>query len=440
MYIKFVSIREDVRSSYWFVPTLMALAAVMIALVTLGIDHRAPRGFGERFGLIWGGGAEGARGLLTTIAGSTITVASVIFSIAVVAFAQAATQHGPHILRNFMRDTGNQIVLGSFVATFIYNILVLRTIQTGTGMDFVPNISITVGVLLSLASLGVLIFFIHHATVSIQATEIAANIAKHLSKTIDEEFLEIIGSEPREHAPHAELKKVHDRFEREAASVVASRSGYLQAIDANRLMKIASQHDLVLLLGYRPGLFIIRSTPLVWALPPERLNPRLEKSIRNSFVIGNQRTYTQDAEFAIHQLVEISLRALSPAVNDPFTAIICIDWLGDALSRMAEREFPSRYRYDQDNRLRVITYRPFTFIGMVNAAVDQIRQFANGHVAVRIHLLETLANVIAHTRNSDDRLAVIRQAKMIERQSNDDIPEREDLRDIDERYRELMEV
>jgi uncharacterized membrane protein len=418
----------------------MSFSAVLLSVTTLIIDRQVRYEFGDQVGIIWGGGADGARALLSTIAGSTITVAGVIFSIAVVAFAQAATQHGPHILRNFMRDTGNQVVLGTFVSTYIYTILVLRTIRSGEGLDFVPNISVTISVLLSLASLGVLIFFIHHATVSIQAPEIAAHISKHLSKSIEETLPEIIGAAPREHDPHAELKDIHQRFEREALSVGAVRSGYLEAIDEKQLIEIASRCDLVLLLGYRPGLFIIRSTPLVWVLPPGRMTTRLAKKIRNTFVIGNQRTYTQDIEFAIHQLVEIALRALSPAINDPFTAITCIDWLGDALSRMAEKEFPTRYRYDAGGQLRMITYHPFTFTGMVNAAFDQIRQCADGHVAVRIHLLETLAAVAEHTRTPEDKQAIIRQAKMIEQQSSNAVPEREDMRDIEERYRALTEV
>ncbi len=441
MDIRLMSIWERLRASYWFVPSLMAGAAVLMSFGTLYLDQRVvDHDFGAEIELVWGGGAVGARQLLTTIAGSMITVAGVTFSIAVVAFAQTATQHGPHILRTFMRDTGNQIVLGTFVSTFIYNILVLRSIRSGNDLDFVPNISITLCILLALASMGVLIYFIHHATVAIQPPEIAAHVAKHLSRTIEEVLPENSGTDSRVQILHAETENIHDRFENEGEPVPALKSGYLEAIDDRRLLEIAVRRDIMLLLGFRPGLFIIENAPLLWVLPPGRLNPEFQKKIRNAFVIGKQRTYTQDIEFAVNQLVEISLRALSPAVNDPFTAIACIDWLGDALSRIAEREFPSRYRYDQNNRLRVISYRPFSFIGMVNTAVDQLRQFANGHVAVRVRLLEMLATVAVHTRNSADRLAIIRQAKMIERESREAISEREDILDIEERYRELMEL
>lgn len=441
MNIKVLSIWERVRTSYWFVPTLMAVASILLAIATLLIDSRwVESGFSSQVGLVWGGGGAGARELLSTIAGSMITVAGVIFSIAVVAFMQASIQHGPHILRNSMRDRGNQVVLGTFIATFIYSILVLRTIRIGDELEFIPNISITVSVILALASIGVLIYFIHHATVSIQAPEIVSHVAKQLLKTVEEVFPANTERSPREHPHHEELERIHERFEREAVIVSAPRSGYLEAIDDRALMKLAVERGLVLLLEYRPGLFIGHESALVRVLPPDRMDRKLEKRLRKAFVIGLQRSYTQDVEFAVHQLVEIGLRALSPAVNDPFTTIICIDWLGAGLSRMAEREFPSRYRFDRNGNLRVITARPFTFAGMVDAAMNQLRQFSDKHVSIRIHLLETIAAVMAHTRTEEDRQALLRQAAMIERESHPNTPARDDLRDIEDQYREVISL
>ncbi len=441
MNIRIVSIWENIRSSYWFVPALMAILSVILAVVTLLVDrHWVESGFSSQVGLIWGGGADGARELLSTIAGSMITVAGVIFSIAVVAFMQASVQHGPHILRNFMRDKGNQIVLGTFISTYVYSILVLRTIRTGDELEFIPNISVTVSVVLSLASIGVLIYFIHHAAVSIQAPEIASDVAKHLFHAIQNVFPGNIGSDPEKDMSMDDQERIREQFEHDAVAITAPESGYLDAVDERKLMRLATEYNLLLRIEYRPGLFVTRESPLVRVHPGARVNPKLEKKLRNSFIIERQRTYTQDVEFAVYQLVEIAVRALSPGVNDPFTAIICIDWLGAGLSRMAEMEFPSEYRFDRSGTLRVVIKRPFTFAGMVDASFNQIRQFADGHVSVRIRLMETIAAVAARTRKEEDRQALLRQASMIERLSKPSTPERDDLREIEDRYRELLTV
>lgn len=160
---------EDIRSSFWFVPTLMAAASAVLAMCNIYLDHTLPESWRGN-GWIYSGGAEGARAVLSVIASSMITVAGVVFSITIVALTLASSQFGPRLLRTFMRDTANQVVLGTFIATFLYCLLVLRTIRGLDEREFVPHLSVTVGVLLGVASLGVLIYFIHHVSVSIQAS------------------------------------------------------------------------------------------------------------------------------------------------------------------------------------------------------------------------------------------------------------------------------
>ncbi|HAJ59616.1 MAG TPA: DUF2254 domain-containing protein, partial [Cyanobacteria bacterium UBA8543] len=179
-------------------------------------------------------------------------------------------------------------------------------------------------------------------------------------------------------------------FDREASPILATSSGYLQAIDNDKLMKIAQSKDLLVRLKHRPGKFVVQGSELVRVWPGERVNKTLSQQLNEAFILGKQRTEQQDVEFCVNQLVEVAIRAISPAVNDPFTAIRCIDQLSAGLCRLAEREFPSPYRYDDDNNLRVIA-DPVTFAKLTDDAFNQIRQYSKPDVAVRIRMLEAIA-------------------------------------------------
>lgn len=169
---------ESLRTSYWFVPTLMTAGGVALSFASVHLDERVNYKWVRTVGWIWAGGAEGARQVLSTIAGSMITVAGVAFSITIVALTLASNQFGPRLLRNFVRDAGNQIVLGTFIATFVYCLLVLRTVRGEDDTEFVPYVSVTLGVAFALTSLGVLIYFIHHVAISIQAENLIASVAR----------------------------------------------------------------------------------------------------------------------------------------------------------------------------------------------------------------------------------------------------------------------
>ncbi|HEU18598.1 MAG TPA: DUF2254 domain-containing protein [Deltaproteobacteria bacterium] len=221
--------------------------------------------------------------------------------------------------------------------------------------------------------------------------------------------------------------------------IAASKSGYIQAIDSDNLLNITEEYDFRIHLPFRPGEFIVAGSTLAVVESAEVVNDDLAEQIVNSFIIGQQRTPEQDIEFAIHQLVEVALRALSPGINDPFTAIACIDRLGSALCCLTDRAFPLPYRYDAEGRLRVIV-KPLTFEGVVNAAFDQIRQYGCTSVAVTIRLLESLKAIAGRARNSEQRQAILRQADMIVRASQESITEKNDRDDVQQRYQDLIEA
>lgn len=225
-------------------------------------------------------------------------------------------------------------------------------------------------------------------------------------------------------------------FDSEAYPVRAMGSGYLQEVDNERLIQIAKSKDLLLGLNHHPGKFVVQGSDLVKIWPGERVTEKLTRQLNNAFILGRERTEQQDIEFPINQLVEIAIRAISPAVNDPFTAIRCIDRLSEGLSHLAERAIPSAYRYDDDHNLRVIT-NPVTFAGLTDAAFN-LRQYGRSDVAVLICLLEAIAVIATHTYRQKDRAALLHHAHMIKGTSHEGVTEECDRKDIEERYQAVV--
>ncbi|MEH2323665.1 MAG: DUF2254 domain-containing protein [Nostoc sp.] len=432
-----IKLREGLRSSYWFVPLLITGAAIALAFFMLRLDLTGKSELMEKSGLkIYTGGADSALTLLSTIASSMITVAGTVFSVTLVALTLASQQFGPRVLRNFMQDIKFQFVLGTFIATFIYCLLVLWSVHTDGKQAFIPKISIAVAILLAMASIAVLIYFIHHASTSIHAWHIIREISDELESNIDYVFSENLGNSHPNHKGQL-VEEIARDFEQKAYPILATGSGYIRAIDYDCLMKIAKSKDLVLHLKQRPGKFIVRGSKLVRVFPFERGNQKLTKQMNQAFILGRERTAFQDVEFSIKQLVEIAIRAISPAVNDPFTAIRCIDQLSVALCRLTQGEFPSAYCYDDNDQLRLIADQ-VTFAGLVDDAFHQIRQYARQEVAVTIRLLEAIATIAEYTHNKNNHAALLRHANMIRRGSQD-LLEKLDREDVEFRYQVVLQ-
>jgi uncharacterized membrane protein len=438
---KFANIYEKLRASYWFLPSVMAIMAGALAFILVKLDLA-----NEQRGLIdlsWISltGAAGARAILSTVASSMITVTGIVFSITIVTLSLASQQFGPRLLQNFMRDRGNQFVLGTVTSTYLFCLLVMRTVSDGPASRFVPHLSILVAVLLAILCVGVLIYFIHHVAESIQVTNVIAAVSRELAAEIHRRFpkkiSEAVGERETEYALEVLLP---EGFNDQIRPVPALSSGYLQAVDLPGLLKLAEDRDLVIRIGHRVGHFIVAGAPLVEVWPGEAANSEeLAKSVNGFFITGHKRSQEQDLEFLINELVEIAARALSPGVNDPFTAISCINHLGVSLCDLAQRIFPPVLKKDGENRLRIIAY-PTTFDRIVDAAFNQIRQYGRTHAAVTIRLLESIRVVLPFTRYPEQREVLLRQAAMIERGSHDGLPEEGDRRDVHERYLAIFQT
>ncbi|MGE4218031.1 MAG: DUF2254 domain-containing protein [Alphaproteobacteria bacterium] len=341
---------ERVRASFWFLPAGMAAGAILLAFLTVALDARIGGDALRRFGWLYTFGPEGARALLSAIASSMITVAAVTFSITMLTLQLASSQFGPRLLRNFMRDRGTQLVLGTFIATFAYCLLVLRTVRGTEDAHFVPHLAVMAGMVMALASIAVLIFFVHHVASSIRIETLLARLSAETLAAVDRLYPARMGK-----APSAGSHALPPDFETAHRAVPAGRGGYVERILVGSLVEIAAEFDLVLRIAARPGVFVKTSDALLLAYPASRVSDEIAARLASALAIGSERTPEQDLEFSLRRIVEIAQRALSPGVNDPTTALYCLDRIGEALARLAERDLPSPHRADDAGRLRVVT-------------------------------------------------------------------------------------
>ncbi|MDF2254734.1 DUF2254 domain-containing protein [Streptantibioticus ferralitis] len=422
--------REALRTNLWLVPTVEVALATGLFLGTWALDWAAYRGSLELPSWVISGTADAARQILAAIAAALITVVGVVFSIMIVTLTLASTQFGPRMLRTFIRDRTTQLTLGTFVATFVYAILALVAISPGPHGDFVPHLSITVCMALVLTDLAVLIYFIHHITTSIQLPHVIASIAADLSEAIETGAGEPEWAGGVERGPSA--AELHARLDDCGGPVLAPASGYLQFVRHRTLVHIATELQAVIRLENRPGHFLVQGHQLATVWPPEAA-PEVARTFAQAHITGPARTLTQDIAFAVDQLVEIAIRALSPAVNDTFTALTCIDWLGEGLCRIAARWQPNPVHRDEAGYIRVMAV-PVGYERLVQRAFEKIRQAGRGMPAILIRQLDALAEIMTETTSPEQRQVLVSQAEMIERVSTESVPEQADREDVHRRY------
>jgi uncharacterized membrane protein len=425
--------REALRTNLWVVPTIEVVIAVGLYFATHALDKAAFSGGITLPSWMQFGTADAARQILTSLAAAVITVVGIVFSITIVTLTLASTQFGPRMLRNFIRDRGTQFTLGTFVATFVYATLVLISIGPASpGRDFVPHLSITVAVGLVTLSMAVLIYFIHHIAVSIQLPQVIASIARDLSRAID--------AESSDEGPSAEagpsVSELLRRMTDSGGTVPAPASGYLQFIQHEKLIALAARKGAVIRLLHRPGHFVVEGHPLARVWPPGAADA-VSEALRVAHITGSNRTLAQDLAFAVDQLVEIAIRALSPAVNDTFTALTCIDWLGESLCKVTTRWRPVRVHRDGHGYVRVITAH-VSYARLIERAFEKIRQAGRGMPAVLIRQLEALAKVIDHTTTEQQRELVLEQAALILEDSQQSVPQASDRAAVQRAYDDVV--
>lgn len=341
---------QALRASFWLVPALVVLASMLAAVLLVEVDAWKPSELAAWSPRLFGASADGSRSMLSAIATSMVTVAGVVFSITIVALSLASSQYSPRVLRNFMRDRPTQWVLGVFVGIFAYCLVVLRTIRSSDEVAFIPSLAVLAGMAYAFAGIALLIFFIHHVARSIQASSIVQRIAHDTSAAIDHLFPEEIGVGAARANGIAPLPAAW-------TAVDALSSGYVVSVDGERLMDFAVGSGRVVRLRPAVGDFVAQGSVLLEASGSVDLDAKRQRQLHDTVVLGHQRTVEQDAAFGLQQLVDVAVKALSPGINDPTTACMCVDQLGALLARLAARRLPQAERV-QDGVLRVIAPSP----------------------------------------------------------------------------------
>lgn len=413
----------SMRDTLWPIPAAMTTAAVLLALLLIQLDEHVLVSNGEHRWWLFSGGSAGARGVLSTIAGTSMTIATMAFSITIVALQLGSSQFSPRILRGFTGDRGNQVVLGIFVATFAYSLVVLRVVRTETDdqRTFVPGTAVTVALVFAFVMIGALIYFFHHATRGIQAPVIIDRAVQDTRGLIEREI------DRREAMTfHAIMPESVAEPER----IAACSAGSIQKIDLGTLTRVACDSGGVIRVWFEEGDHVLSGETLAsfWMTEESEEAPRARQdeqgsreqretgreqraeAVRSAFFLGPERTLEHDVDLGFRQVSDIALKALSPGINDPTTAIACIDRLGELLALTMDLRTGTYALHDDEERPRVlIDFDGFeVYLGI---AFDQIRHYGAGDATVMLHLLETLNKLSRKTDEALSRRALIAMAE-----------------------------
>ena len=432
MQVWLINLWDSYRTSLWFIPSLLIALAVVLGFVLPEIDSTVSSEVPDWLKT----SGSTAKSMLGALSSAMFATAGIVFSATAVTLSITASQLGPRLLRTFMGQPIAQLTVGCSLATCVYSLLLMRKVDDYDGEFFVPHLSVIFAMAMALGTLCIVVYFIHYVAQSIQPSNVVATVAGELEQTIERLYPERIGHGDEEKSHH----DLDDRIEslREGEPVLATSAGYVVALDGSGLLKAAKNADAAILLNVRPGDFVARGATLAWISPADCAEKTLAKTICNAVLLENRRTPRQDVECAVNDLVEIAVRALSPGINDPFTALVCVDRLGAAVSHLAQRGVPSPLRFDDDEQLRVVA-RPYTFHGVINAAFDQIRQYGASSAAVNVRLIEALIRVAESTDREEDRADVLRQAEMIVEAASKELACEGDIADVQERYQLLLQ-
>ncbi|MFN2261698.1 MAG: DUF2254 domain-containing protein [Psychroflexus sp.] len=420
---------DELTNSFWFIPMLIIVAALGLASTSIYLDQIIDFENVDYFKYFVTESADSARSVLSTISTAMIGVAGTVFSITLVALTLASSQFGSRLLRNFMHERLNQVVLGIYVSTYLYCLIILNVVKDNDGLLFIPSLSILIAIFAAVANIVLLIIFIHHISVSIQADKVISDISESLTKNVESIFSEAIDEDSISHS-FEDVDGIIEDYSKHT-EVNCPKSGYLQYIDNEALLNFAIKNNFLIITSHRPGNYLVKGEKLYDIYANTDFENKPISILKSNFIIGKSRSPQQDAEHAIHQMVEIACRALSPGVNDPYTAITCIDNLTSTMCYLTKVKFPNKHRYDEDENLRYVS-RPLTYEGMLNASFLQIRQFAKGSPAVVIRLMEAMITIYQFTKFSIHREIVCKHAKMIlnlAESSFEDIHDLDDLKD-----------
>jgi uncharacterized membrane protein len=408
----------DLHTGLLFRPVIITIALSVLAgfLVVFHEKYFATSTLEHLWPFVFAGDMAAAQVVLSTLSSSMITVVSIIYSILVMALTLASMQFSPRILHEFMRDRTSQNMLGIFIGTFIYCLITLRSLSEKMHLSTV-HLATSLAIFLALFAFCYLIYFIHHISQLIQINYIVDIIADQTDEVIDSDYPEKLEERGCGYAGQEDDEYRWNEPPQDSSDILASRSGYVQLIDEKSLSECAQHHQVALYLKHAPGEFVIEGTPLVIIHPAGHLTEEVKETCLKAFDLGPVRTMQQDIEFGIRQIVDVALKAISPAVNDPTTACTCIDHLARVISRLASRRIRTWHMTFSKQTGASLHMRRTTFRSALDLAFSQIRQYGKGDPAVLGAMMKALAGISNVTRCSAYRSSLQEHATMILKES-----------------------
>jgi uncharacterized membrane protein len=418
--LRLAALRESLQSSLWLFPSVGVLVGIAAAWVLGGLGDT-----GTSLPFVFLGSADSARSILSTIAGSTMTVTSLTFSLTVVALQVASGQFTPRLMRTFLSDRGNQAVLAVFLGTFAYSLVLLQGVQAASDriQRSIPAIGVTVAVAAAMVSVAALVYFIHHLTVQLRVDKVMQHVAEDTIAVVEATFEPaIVDDEPPEDVP------VPD----DAVRVTAPSSGYLTGIAVDQLVRAAGKVGASVRLRPSPGQWVVQDTTLAWVWWPaeepgddrdgddpdrdadagrdRERHDRARRLVRSHLHIADSRTLEADPSFGIRQLVDIAIRALSPGINDPTTAVEAVRQTSRILVVLGHRDLGTiRRRADGGS---VVLPRP-DFAAHLRLACDQVLRYGRGEPAVVGALAEMLWDLAETCEGHHRRDAIRAEARLL---------------------------
>jgi len=397
---------EYLRNCFWVIPGVLIALSIVVAILNLWIDSRlVPELRWQYQDWLHLTEIDNIRSLLSTTAAAILGVAGVSFSITIASLTLASQQFGPRLIRTFMRDRFTQTVLGFFVATFLYCMLTMLSSN-----QYIPISTLFTVLLLTITDLILLVLFIHHISVSIQVDSVITEVANEMFFRADSLFTAQAGTPAEDESAAVSMFKTH--FDESAISTLSERDGYITYIDYDSLLKMAQEQQLLIQVLHRAGDYVMTGTPLYRHVADNPGGLDLEPIKGDFCTVDDKRTPQQDLEYTVRQLVEIALRALSPGINDPFTAMTCIDRVGSLANLIASKQIPSMLIKNEAGMPKLLVDRT-TYEGLVNAGFDQIRQNAASHVDVLIRLLEVLTQLAGLVPMKYQTTPLLNQAELV---------------------------
>jgi uncharacterized membrane protein len=429
MRARLLKLFDTLLRNFWFLPGFMMACAIGLYLIADIFNGSHWVMVLKHAGVVYSGGAATARTILTVIAETMVAIASLAFATVGVVLTLATSQFGHRLIRSFMRDKPTQVAFGIFVSTFIYALLVL---YGGGTMHPLPALSISIAFYLAIIAGFTLIYFTNHIAEMIAAPAIISEVGEEMDAVIERAW----PKSPADSSGASDPRDLEGRLQQAGAAVASHGQGYIQTLDISGLVEAAAERGAAIALSHRTGDYVFKRSRIARVLPAESAE-MLAPKIRDSMVLGAHRTPVQDLGFAFNQLAEIAVRAMSPALNDPFTALDCVNRIGAGLAGLARRDAPARWQCDASGEPRVLT-EPVVFDEAIRVALMPIRNYSRDSVIVTLRLLDTLAELAPQLRTDEQRRVVGREAALIRRGADTGLIEDHDRARAESAYQRVL--